>query len=100
MTDQKAKADAGKPRPSLVPTKIIWEIAKIREYGCKKYPEGGTDNWKQVEPQRYFDALVRHILAAWEDHESIDPESGLMHLSHAACNLAFLLQLMGEKNES
>ena len=34
LNDNSAKADAGKPRLSLVPRKIIWAIAKIREYGC------------------------------------------------------------------
>ena len=92
-----AKADQGKPKISLVPPQIIWEIAKVREYGCAKYPDGGPDNWKRVEADRYFDALIRHILAAWNDRASLDEESGLKHLSHAACNLAFLLEL--EKSE-
>lgn len=39
--DQSAKADAGKPKLSLVPVEIIRDIARIREYGNGKYPEGG-----------------------------------------------------------
>ena len=45
MNDQTAKRDAGKPRPTLVPTKIIWAITKTREFGCKKYSD--PDNWKK-----------------------------------------------------
>lgn len=48
MDNQIAKADAGKPRLTLVPRKIIWAIARIREYGNRKYKD--PENWKQVEP--------------------------------------------------
>lgn len=92
MPNQDAKADAGKMRPSLVPPEIVTAIAKVREYGCRKYTD--PDNWKRVEPQRYWEAYLRHTLAAWEDYTSVDPESGLMHIEHAATNLAFLLALI------
>lgn len=93
--NQTAKADKGKPRLTLVPPAIMFEIAKIREYGNAKYHD--PDNWKQVEPQRYWDACVRHIFAALSDYTKTDDESGLLHISHAACNLAFLLQMMEDK---
>ena len=92
IQSQEAKQDEGKIQLTLVPPAIIWEIAKVRMYGCTKYPNGGRDNWKQVEPQRYRDALLRHIYK-WLDGEDIDEESSLHHLSHAACNLAFLIEL-------
>ena len=97
MQDQKAKADAGKLRLSLVPTEIIRNIAVIREYGCKKYPEGGKDNLKSVEPERYRDAAYRHMLAYIDDPQSIDEESGYPHLWHLACNVAFLCELEERK---
>lgn len=96
MRNQSAKADAGKPRLSLVPPEIIRNIAVIREYGNNKYPEGGPDNWKTVEPERYRDALYRHWLAYLEDPASVDEESGLPHLWHMACNAAFLCELEKE----
>lgn len=99
--DQKAKADAGKPRVSLVPSQIVYDIAKIREYGNKKYPEGGKDNWKRVEVERYRDAAYRHLLAYIDDPHGVDDESRLPHLWHLACNVAFLCELekdnFGEK---
>ena len=95
--DQKIKADAGKLRLSLVPTEIIKAIAAIREYGVKKYPEGGRDNWKRVEVERYRDALFRHLLAYLEDPDSLDEESGLPALWHLACNVAFLCELEKER---
>ena len=38
--EQKAKADNGKLKLSLVPVQIIKDIAKVREYGCKKSCRG------------------------------------------------------------
>ena len=100
MMNQTAKADAGKPKLTLVPMQIVWEIEKIRSYGVVKYSEGGIDNWKRVEPERHFEAFLRHVVKAWDgDHLQIDPESGYMHLSHAACDLAFFMALMAEKGE-
>lgn len=87
--DQEAKADAGKAQISLVPMEIVWAIAWIRMYGNRKY--GDPDNWKTVAPQRYRDALIRHLLHYISDPESVDEESGYPHLWHAACNMAFLM---------
>lgn len=61
MNKQEAKADAGKPQLTLVPRAILPAIARVREYGTKKY--GDPDNWKQVDKQRYRDAAFRHFLA-------------------------------------
>lgn len=92
MNKQEAKADAGKPRLSLVPTQIIYDITRVREYGDKKY--GSTDNWKTVEAQRYVDAMFRHLLAFVADPDGRDEESGLPHLWHLECNAAFLSEMM------
>ena len=89
--DQSAKQDAGKLQITLVPTQIIRDIAEVRMYGNKKY--GSADNWKQVEPVRYRDAFMRHLLAYIDDPEGVDAESGLPHLWHAACNIAFLCEM-------
>lgn len=93
---QTAKADAGKPRLTLVPMQIVWDIAAIREYGNRKYPEGGKDNWKQVEPERYREAAFRHFLRYLDDPAGVDEESGLLHRWHLECNLAFLAELEKE----
>lgn len=85
------KADAGKPRLSLVPRKIIWAIAKIREYGNKKY--GDPNNWRKVEVERYRDAAYRHFMKYLDDPTGVDEESGLPHLWHLATNISFLCEL-------
>ena len=98
-SNQKAKADDGKPRLSLVPRDIIFAIARIREYGNQKYPDGGPDNWRYVEPERYRDAMFRHLCAYLDDPYGVDDESQLPHLWHLACNVAFLCALDKDKIE-
>ena len=91
MNKQEAKADKGKPMLTLVPRKILPMIARVREFGTKKY--GDPENWKQVEVQRYRDAAFRHFLAYLDDPHGMDSESGLPHLAHRACNISFLCEL-------
>lgn len=89
-----AKDDSGKRKLSLVPRKIIWDIAAIREYGNAKY--GDPNNWRKVEPERYRDAAFRHFLKYLDDPDGVDDESGLPHLWHLACNIAFLCEMEGK----
>ena len=91
--DGTAKADTGKPRPTLVPVSLIRAVTAVREYGTAKYH--ASDNWRTVEPQRYRDALYRHWLTYLEDPNGTDVESGLPHLWHVACNVAFLIEMEG-----
>lgn len=99
MNNQKAKADAGKPRLTLVPSQIIWDVAEVREYGVKKYHDGGHDNWKQVELQRYRDAAYRHFLKYIEDPDSVDEESKIPHYKHWVCNAAFICAMEAERHK-
>ena len=88
--NQQAKADQGKPCPSLCPVSLIEAVTAVRMFGLQKYHD--PDNWKQVEPERYRDALYRHWLAYLKG-EKYDQESGLPHLWHLACNAAFLIEM-------
>ena len=88
---QEAKADAGKERLTLVPMQIVFDIAKVREFGNAKY--GSSDNWKRVEPERYREAAFRHFLKYIDDPNGVDEESGLPHRFHLECNLAFLAEM-------
>lgn len=88
---QNAKHDAGKPRLSLVSPYLIEAVGRVRTFGCEKY--GGPNTWKEVEPERYKDALLRHLCAYLKDPKSVDEESGLNHLEHVACNVNFLLEM-------
>lgn len=91
IVDYTAKDDRNKLRISLVPTQIIRAIAAVRMYGTKKYKD--PDNWLMIEPERYRDALLRHLLAYLDNPTAVDDESGLPHLYHVACNVAFLIDL-------
>lgn len=95
VPDGTAKADTGKPRPTLVPVSLIRAVTAVREYGTAKYHD--PENWRTVEPQRYRDALYRHWLEYLDDPNGTDAESGLPHLWHVACNVAFLIEMEGWK---
>lgn len=94
------KFDGGKAQPGLlidgVP-RALSRVADVLTFGAKKYK---AHSWKQVEngQERYNDAKVRHQLAAGRG-EVYDPESGIEHLAHEACNILFLLELMLEQKE-
>lgn len=88
------KFDEGKLRMDLVDPEFVRTMAAVLAMGAQKY---GADNWQDVydAKARYTAALLRHI-TAWQCGETKDPESGIHHLGHAACNLMFLL--WGEHN--
>ena len=91
MNNQEVKADKGKPQCRLVPSEIVRCIAKVREFGLKKYRD--PNNWKNVEIERYQDAMYRHLLSYRDNPNGVDDESGLPHLWHLATNVAFLCEL-------
>lgn len=97
MTNQTAKRDAGKPKLTLVPHQIIYDIARVREYGNAKYLD--PDNWQTIEIERYRDAAFRHLLKYLREPQGRDDESGLTHLAHLACNVAFLCEMEKEEKQ-
>lgn len=81
------KHDHGKPRLSLIDPKFLESVAHILDQGERRY---GVANWKGgIKYSRLIDAARRH-LAAIEQGEDIDPDSGLPHASHVTCNMMFL----------
>ena len=90
------KFDGEKVRLDLVEPSIIEAIGKVRTYGVEKY--GDDQSWRKVEKQRYVAAAMRHF-EAYRKGESNDPESGMPHLWHCACNLMFLIELENEQQE-
>lgn len=96
------KYDAEKPCISDVPLKIIEDIATVRKHGIEKYKT--KDGWQDVEPERYWNALMRHMMAMQNEKghvnmSAIDPDSGLLHLSHVACNAAFMCALIERESK-
>jgi len=92
------KHDAGKLQYSLIPTCATKALAEVLTFGAKKY---APNSWQGVEngERRYLDALYRH-LEAYRSGEQSDPDSGLSHLSHAICNVAFLIHFEEQRNEA
>ena len=67
------------------------EVAKVGAYGAKKY---GQSNWRGgSEYMRYLGSIVRHV-SCYIRGESLDKESGLNHLAHAAYNCLIVLSWM------
>lgn len=93
MNDQNAKRDSGKVEITLVPMEMVEAAAVVRMYGNEKYPDGGADNWKQVDVERYRNALFRHLFQYLREPYGIDRESGLPHWYHVTCNVAFITQM-------
>jgi hypothetical protein len=72
----------------LVPQALRLLAVPAMALGADKY---GPMNWrtKRVKLSVYLEALQRHI-AAYEDGENFDVESGASHLSHAAACLGII----------
>jgi hypothetical protein len=85
------KHDADKPRFDLIPPRAEEMLAKVLTFGANKYAPG---NWQHVPDaeNRYIAAALRHINAQRIGEHS-DPETGLPHLAHAMCCLAFVIEL-------
>jgi hypothetical protein len=81
------KLDTGKLPMHLIPPAFLRAIAAVLAFGAKKY---AAWSWtKGKEWSRDYAAIQRH-LNDWYDGVDNDPETGLSHLAHAACDLMFL----------
>jgi hypothetical protein len=85
------KHDHGKPRMSLIDPEFAAELASVLTFGASKY---APDNWRYgIEVRRLLDAALRHINAI-NAGEDADPETGLHHAAHAACELMFAMWMI------
>jgi hypothetical protein len=70
------------------PVGMLHDVVAVLQFGANKY---APRNWeKGLAFSRVFAAAARHTAAA-EMGEDNDPETGLPHLAHAACELLFAL---------
>ena len=92
------KYDENKVDLSLLPVEALEAVAKVFEFGAKKYSafdwryDGENTQWL-----RTYSSIQRH-LHAWAKCEDNDPESGLDHLSHAATQLLILITHVADNN--
>lgn len=85
------KDDQGKLSWDLLPFSATEQVLKVLMHGAKRY---GEFDWKLVDDgeRRYWNAAMRHLIA-YQQGETLDPDSGLPHLAHAACSVLFALEL-------
>lgn len=78
------KDDDAKLRYDLIDFGVLDELVKRFTHGAEKY---GPNNWQLVDnaTDRYQAALLRH-LSAYAQGESMDPDSGLTHISAVLWN--------------
>lgn len=94
--NEAVKHDEGKPRYDLIPPFALDLVAQVMTYGATKY---GERNWeKGLKPERLFAALMRHSWA-WMRGETIDPETNLPHLAHAAASVMMLIDTLHKERQ-
>jgi hypothetical protein len=86
---------------ALIPSSFFKELGQVLTFGAKKY---AAFNWcagSGLDSLRLYGATLRHLIA-YHEGEILDPESGLLHLSHVACELMFLLyfQVTGKGDDT
>jgi len=77
----------GKIRYDLVEPHAYQDFVEVLTDGAIKYSD---DNWRKGFSWRSVLASLKRHIAAFEKGEDYDPETGRLHISHAACNVHFL----------
>ena len=81
--------DEGKIRYDLIPPFANKQLASVLTMGAEKY---GDHNWQYgMKWSKVIASLKRH-LAAIEEGEDYDSESGLLHSAHVMTNAVFLTE--------
>lgn len=97
-----AKLDSGKQIPYTVLgafAPALQEVTRVGTYGANKYTKHG---WISVPngKERYYEAMLRHLLEDMKTTDSVDPETQITHLAHAAWNILAILTLRANERNS
>ena len=85
--EQGMKHDTGKPPCELLSPHALIGTANVLAFGARKY---AAENWRSgLKWKRIIGAILRHTLA-FMGGEDLDPETGLPHVDHLACEVMFL----------
>lgn len=83
------RLNKGKIPIDMVPTSLIYAVARVFEEGAKKYEK---DNWRRgMSHSKVYGCAMRHMLK-WFEGQDKDKETGLSHLWHVATNIAMLIE--------
>lgn len=83
--------------PRDIPWLALKSILKVREFGNAKYQ---PHTFYLVDPLLHLDACIRHLMEVYISEsqgkgiEIKNEESGLMHLEHALCDLAGVVEIL------
>lgn len=88
------KDDGGKTAMDLIPPELLFGVGEVLTFGATKYK---PRNWeKGMRWGRVYASLMRHLWAWWRGEDK-DPETGMPHLWHAGCCIAFLIAYEARK---
>lgn len=89
------KYDTEKTMWNLLPLSVLSGVAQVLTFGAKKY---SPNNWKKVEPKKYYSAMIRHLESLANGEEN-DDESKLHHAYHFCCNAIFITWFLIKKDK-
>ncbi|MCK9249993.1 MAG: DUF5664 domain-containing protein [Solirubrobacteraceae bacterium] len=78
---------APKPNPLLVPPVALLEVAQLL---ADEEPTHGN-RWRRRPARHHLAAALRHTLR-WNTGQTVDPDSGHSHLTHAAARILMALE--------
>lgn len=81
----------GKRNWSLLPWGAVERVVLLREMARPKYPD--HNSFREIAIKHCVDAIQRHNMAIRRG-EMIDPEFGLLHADHLACEAMFLSEIL------
>ncbi len=96
----KERQNAGKPPLHLLPLDGLVLVAWVLAFGSEKYSPRG---WEKAAAEGVFSwadcvrACLSH-LSKLACGQRLDPESGLPHVAHLACNALFLCSMLARRN--
>lgn len=80
--------DAEKNKLDLLPWDALEQVGHVLSRGAKKY---APRNWERGMAWSHVTGSLHRHLSKWMQGEDIDPETGISHMAHVACNALFLV---------
>lgn len=107
MEKRADRKNTGKPKMHLIPLDKLVGLARVLEYGEKKYPTtDGSQNWRLGAPaSEQISSLMRHLspIIQYLQEPAANPallydeESGLPHIDHLMFNAISLRLALEEE---